>query len=59
MSHPQIGRNPTIPTSARSPRRCHERYFYELAEIISSGREMSREERAELLARHDQYMVET
>ena len=36
-----------------------ERYFYELAEIISSGREMSREERAEFLARHDQYMVET
>ena len=35
-----------------------ERYFSELAEITSSGREMSREERADFLARHDQYMVE-
>lgn len=35
-----------------------ERYFYELAEIISSGREMSQEERTDFLARHDQYMVD-
>ena len=35
-----------------------ERYFHELAEIISSGREMSREEWTDFLARHDQYMVE-
>lgn len=34
-----------------------ERYFEELAEIAASGRELSREEWAELYARHDQTMV--
>jgi len=34
-----------------------ERYFEELAEIGRSGRTMSDEQRAEFLARHDQYMV--
>jgi uncharacterized RmlC-like cupin family protein len=37
-----------------------ENYFRELAELIDSGRrrEMSEEEYAEFLARHDQYMVD-
>ncbi|MGH3763308.1 cupin domain-containing protein [Actinophytocola sp.] len=34
-----------------------EKYFRELAELIDSGRELSPEEYAEFLARHDQYMV--
>jgi quercetin dioxygenase-like cupin family protein len=34
-----------------------ERYFRELAELIDSGRHLSPEERAEFLAKHDQYMV--
>lgn len=34
-----------------------ERYFKELAELIDSGRELTPEERAEFLAKHDQYMV--
>ena len=34
-----------------------ERYFEELAEIAASGRELSREEWAELYSRHDQTMV--
>lgn len=34
-----------------------ERYFEELAEIAASGRQLDAEERTELLARHDQYMV--
>jgi len=34
-----------------------EEYFRELAERISSGRQYSDEERAEFLARHDQYEV--
>nr|MBA2601733.1 cupin domain-containing protein [Actinomycetota bacterium] len=36
-----------------------ERYFQELAEIISSGREMTDEEWTDFFARHDQYMVQT
>jgi mannose-6-phosphate isomerase-like protein (cupin superfamily) len=35
-----------------------ERYFEELAEIGWSGRSMSPDERAEFLARHDQYAAE-
>lgn len=34
-----------------------EKYFRELAELTDSGRQLSPEERAEFLARHDQYMV--
>jgi quercetin dioxygenase-like cupin family protein len=34
-----------------------ERYFLESAEIATSGRQLSAEERTEFLARHDQYMV--
>jgi quercetin dioxygenase-like cupin family protein len=34
-----------------------EEYFLEGAEIAESGRQLSQEERAEFLARHDQYMV--
>jgi quercetin dioxygenase-like cupin family protein len=34
-----------------------ETYFRELAELIDSGRQLSPEERAEFLAKHDQYMV--
>jgi quercetin dioxygenase-like cupin family protein len=34
-----------------------ERYFTELAEIVTSGRKMSDEEYTEFLASHDQYMV--
>jgi quercetin dioxygenase-like cupin family protein len=34
-----------------------ERYFLELAEIATSGRELSQEEYTEFLAGHDQYMV--
>jgi quercetin dioxygenase-like cupin family protein len=34
-----------------------EKYFRALAELASSGRQLSPEERAEFLARHDQYMV--
>ena len=35
-----------------------ENYFREAAELADSGRELSREERAAFLARHDQFMVE-
>jgi hypothetical protein len=34
-----------------------EKYFRELAELIDSGRQLSPEEYAGFLARHDQYMV--
>jgi quercetin dioxygenase-like cupin family protein len=34
-----------------------EQYFKALAELIDSGRELTPEERAEFLAKHDQYMV--
>lgn len=34
-----------------------EKFFRELAEILDSGRQLSREEWAEFYARHDQYMV--
>ena len=34
-----------------------ERYFEELADIITSGRQLTPEEWTELYARHDQYMV--
>jgi quercetin dioxygenase-like cupin family protein len=34
-----------------------ERYFIELAEIATSGRQLTDEERTEFLAGHDQYMV--
>ncbi len=34
-----------------------ERYFQEAAELARSGRTLTDEERAEFLARHDQYMV--
>ncbi len=34
-----------------------EKYFLESAEIAMSGRQLTDEERAEFLARHDQYMV--
>ena len=35
-----------------------ERYFEELAEMITTGRELSEEERKEFLRRHDQYPVQ-
>jgi quercetin dioxygenase-like cupin family protein len=34
-----------------------EKFFLELAEILDSGRQLSREEWAEFYARHDQYMA--
>lgn len=34
-----------------------ERYFVELAEIVDSGQQLTPEEHAAFLARHDQYMV--
>ena len=34
-----------------------ERYFEELADIVTTGRQLSAEEWTELYARHDQYMV--
>jgi mannose-6-phosphate isomerase-like protein (cupin superfamily) len=40
-----------------APGFAREQYFIELAELAASGRELPSEERAEFLARHDQYMV--
>jgi quercetin dioxygenase-like cupin family protein len=40
-----------------APGIAREQYFLELAELAASGRELSDAERAEFLARHDQYMV--
>jgi hypothetical protein len=41
-----------------SPAPPREEYFKELAAIRASGRELSRDEWADLYARHDQVMVE-
>ena len=40
-----------------APGGSREAYFDEIAEIASSGRQLSRQEWKELYARHDQYMV--
>jgi mannose-6-phosphate isomerase-like protein (cupin superfamily) len=41
-----------------APGNPREKYFEELADIVATGRELSRAERVELYARHDQYMVQ-
>jgi quercetin dioxygenase-like cupin family protein len=41
-----------------SPGVPREQYFRELIENAASGRQLSSEERAEMLARHDQYAIE-
>ena len=40
-----------------APGKSRERYFIELDEVRKSGRHLSAAEEAELMARHDQYMV--
>lgn len=40
-----------------APAPAREEYFRELAELADSGRTLTAEERAEFLARHDEYMV--
>ncbi len=54
MSYPGAPASMLILFAPGPPR---EEYFRELAERISSGRQYSDEERAEFLARHDQYEV--
>ncbi|MGH2402141.1 MAG: cupin domain-containing protein [Candidatus Limnocylindria bacterium] len=41
-----------------APGAAREEYFREAAQLAEAGREMSPDERAAFLARHDQYMVE-